>query len=123
MLLLLVRQMYQHEIRIDRRALPLALAVERDVLRHAPNVFTLEENFRILRVVKPVDLALRTHERFRIANMRAQIRGHLIRVKKEIRKDATVSSNEWILVVEHVKPHSSVVRIDHNFDAVANVVD
>src|SRR6185369_13910801 len=70
-LLRLTRQLHQHVVRIDRRALPLALFIERETLRDAPDVFPLEESPRVLRVVEVVDLALRAQKRFRITNVRA----------------------------------------------------
>jgi hypothetical protein len=74
-------------------------------------------------VIKTIDFTLSTHERFGIANVRSQIAGHLVRILEEIRKDTPVGGDDRILIIEHVEASCSVVRIDHNLDAVANVIE
>src|ERR1051325_9954554 len=69
----------------------------------------------------PADL--RAHQRLRITNVRPQIGRHLARVLKKTRKDSAVSVDDRILVIEHVERRGAVVRVDHDFDAVANVVE
>src|SRR4029078_10919718 len=89
----------------------------------APRVFALEEDFRILRVIKTVDFTLSMNQCFGIANVRAQVSGQLTRILAQTRKDASICSEDRILAIEDVETSRAVIGINHNLDAVANVVE
>ena len=55
--------------------------------------------------------------------MRPQIGRHLASILEEVREYASIRVDDRIRVIKHVKVSGAVVSIDHDFDAVANVVE
>jgi len=101
----------------------LVLLIDGHLLGDAPGVLLLEEDTSVLHVIETVHVALRAHERFRIANVRAQVCRHLVRIAEEAGKRRAVRSNQRILGIEHVEVRRAVIRVNYDLHAVTNVID
>jgi len=68
--------------------------------------------------------AIRTYYDFPDVDVdRYQIGGHLVGVLKQRGEDRAIGGNQWIPGVEDIEVNGAVIRVDQNFDAIADVVD
>ena len=116
-------QLHQHKVRIDRLYLLAVLIVQRNLLRHIPNVFALEKHLRILRVIKPINLALGANQCLGVTDVCAQVCRHLTGILKQRWKRGSIGLNQRVVRIKNIKVNGSVVGIDRHLNAVANVVD
>ena len=116
----LARKAEQHVVRLDLAAHGARRAGGG---RNVPHVLARKKDLGVGDVIGLIDLDLDVEQVDRDADVRAQAGGHRVDGLEELGERALVRLDDRVLRIDHIEVDGSLVRVDHDLDRVADVVD